>query len=61
MWKEIVCKELWKFPLSNFASRGDIAVSQRWVEFKTVATQPSFTFSKLTTETVEQGVKYVQS
>ena len=30
-------------------------------EFKFIATQPAITCSKLTIETLEQGVKYVQS
>ena len=32
----------------------------KWVNLN-VATQPAFTCSKLTIETLEQGVKYVQS
>ena len=31
------------------------------ISFKVVSTQPAFTCSKLTIETLEQGVKYVQS
>ena len=41
--------------------------SQKWCKnaictvHSNVNSQPSFTFSKLTIETLEQGVKYVQS
>ena len=38
-----------------------MSISVNLAKFSRTATQPAFTCSKLTIETLEQGVKYVQS
>ena len=47
-------------PLTIFAKPSNLYVCQG-PEYASAVTQPAFTCSKLTTETLEQGVKYVQT
>ena len=47
---------------ATFINFGYVQSSVFFIYFENVfATQPAFTCSKLTVETLEQGVKYVQS
>ena len=41
--------------------KNDIGTTNSKLSQFSPSTQPAITFSKLTTETLEQGVKYVQS
>ena len=49
------------FLTSKIQNTHKMLLASIWVDSYIITTKPSFTCSKLTIETLEQGVRYVQS
>ena len=50
----------WRFAIDK-SNRINLKLAFKLSNWMEIQSQPAFTYSKLTTETLEQGVKYVQS
>ena len=60
-WREKLRKNKNRSSRFQMLKKRPMSLSVNLAKFSRTATQPAFTCSKLTIETLEQGVKYVQS
>ena len=59
---KIIEKEVWKDRKNDFGCEIHFSTGNTWnIVLRVGWSQPAITYSKLTIETLEQGVKYVQS